>query len=220
MPLPADHLFDLSLFDHRDLFAEGEPPWTALGRLEAYLSGFIRERRHLDDGPYRRPRGDELMQEGGAWFEKPSFILIGKRVRIEPGAMITGPAVIDDGAVIGHGARLRGPVLVSRDAIVGHCSEVKSSILFPRAKAPHFNGVYDSIIGTDANLGAGVVLPNVHAFGKTIRIQPPNTHPRFTPKEDTGLKKFGSLIGDGAFIGCHATTYPGMIAQKGSRIIV
>lgn len=219
MTLTVDHLFDLSPFDHRDLFAEGEPPWTALGRLDAHLRAFIASCR-APDAPYRQPPSGRMVEDGGAWFEQPEWILIGRNVRIEPGAMITGPAVVDDGAVIGHGARLRGPALVSRGAIVGHCSEVKNSILFPRAKAPHFNGVYDSIIGTDANLGAGVVLPNVHAFGKTIRVQPPDTHPRFVPKEDTGLRKFGALVGDGAFIGCHAVTYPGMVAPKGSRIIV
>lgn len=143
----------------------------------------------------------------------PSAI-IGDGVYIAPGAevgpyaLIEGPAWLGEGSVVGHGAFLRGPVVLSPGARVGHASEVKRSVFLPSAKAPHFNYVGDSIIGREANLGAGVKIANFKTFGDEIRMN----------GVETGLRKLGAAVGDYVSIGCNAVLSPGTVI--GARSVV
>jgi bifunctional N-acetylglucosamine-1-phosphate-uridyltransferase/glucosamine-1-phosphate-acetyltransferase GlmU-like protein len=96
--------------------------------------------------------------------------------------------------------------------VVGHCSEVKHSILLPKAKAPHFNYVGDSVIGTEANLGAGVKLSNLRNDGGEV-------HTRHSDQRiPTGLRKFGALIGEKCQLGCNAVLNPGVILGAGCSV--
>ena len=127
---------------------------------------------------------------------------IGKYVRIE------GPSYIGKNVEIRHSAYLRKGSWICENALVGHCSEIKNSILLPGAKAPHFNYVGDSILGFDVNIGAGVKLSNVRNDRQSIIVELKNGD-RF----DTGLKKFGALIGDSTEIGCNVVSNPGTIIE-------
>lgn len=169
-----------------------ELPWEALARLDAYCAAG---------------------RDGRAGSVHPTAIVEGPLV-IEPGAEVgpfaylTGPVVLLVGAKVGHGAYLRGPVVLGPDAHVGHATEVKRSVFLAGAKAPHFNYVGDSVLGSGVNLGAGVKLANFKTFGDEVKVG----------GRGTGLRKLGAILGDGVSIGCNAVTAPGTVI--GARTIV
>jgi bifunctional UDP-N-acetylglucosamine pyrophosphorylase/glucosamine-1-phosphate N-acetyltransferase len=186
------------LFDSADLdedlrqVLDVSEPWLALERLDsllAQLSGSQQGRVH----PTAVLEGNVFVAEGAT---------------VGPHAFIRGPAFLGEGSSVGHAAFLRGGVYLAAGASVGHSSEVKRAILLPGAKAPHFNYVGDSIIGRNANLGAGVKLANFNAFGNSVRVD----------GTDTGLRKFGAAVGDLVSIGCNAVLAPGTII--GARSVI
>ncbi|WP_339137961.1 MAG: hypothetical protein WGN25_07190 [Candidatus Electrothrix sp. GW3-4] len=132
-------------------------------------------------------------------------IQLGKGVLIESGALIKGPAVIGDYTEIRQGAYLRGYCLTGKRCVIGHATEVKHSIFLNDAKAGHFAYLGDSILGNEANLGAGTKFAN-------LRFLPGNVQVR-TDKGllDTGLRKFGAILGDRAQTGCNSVTNPGTL---------
>lgn len=194
--LTAESFFDLAGWEHAALFAADEPAWTALARLGAYLAD-------LTAGA-TTPEAPEGAFIGGA-------VLLGEGVVIEPGAFIQGPAIIEAGAQLRQGCYLRGNTLIGAGAVVGHCSELKNAVLLPGAKAPHFNYVGDSIIGRDVNLGAGTICSNVTLGKGTVRVSTAEG------ALDSGLRKFGAILGDGAQTGCNVVLNPGTMAGPGCR---
>jgi len=167
------------------------------------------------DRPWDILRDDEkgivsqLIERNGSdygVFIHPSAI-IGDYVRIE------GPCYIGANAEIRHSAYLRKGSWICDGAVVGHSSEVKNSILLPNSKAPHFNYVGDSIIGFDANLGAGVKLSNVRNDRGEVPIFLENIG-----RIGSGLSKMGALIGDNSQLGCNVVTNPGAIIAPSSMI--
>ena len=132
---------------------------------------------------------------------------IGEFVRIE------GPCFIGADAEVRHSAYLRKGSWICEGAVVGHSTEVKNSILLPGAKAPHFNYVGDSIIGIDANLGAGAKLSNVRNDRREVFVTLSDGR-RF----GSGLSKFGALIGDKSQLGCNVVTNPGTVMAPGTMI--
>jgi NDP-sugar pyrophosphorylase family protein len=145
------------------------------------------------------------------WKDK-KHIFIGKGVTIEPGALIEGPCYIGDGVTIGHGALIRGGSFLAPGAYVGHCSEITRSIFFEGAKAPHFNYVGDSIIGTNVNLGSHAALTNLRLDHKDVRLL---WNGGLIP---TGKRKFGSLVGDHSTVGAGSVLNPGTIVMPGSKV--
>ena len=132
---------------------------------------------------------------------------VGTNVRFE------GPVYVEDGAEIRHGAYLRPGTYVSSGCVVGHCSEIKNTLMLPSSKAPHFNYVGDSILGYKSNLGAGAKLSNVRFDRGNIPIQTP-----VGERIDSGMKKFGALVGDLVEIGCNVVTNPGSIITPESAV--
>jgi len=193
---PAEFV-DLGGFEHRDLLESDAPVWSALGdRLKQYLDARDRWSIEID-----LPVGVHLLSDR---------IAIGPGCRIEPGAVIVGPAVLGEGVVIRTGAYVREYVLLGPGSLVGAHSEVKGSILLPRAKAPHQAYVGDSILGRDVNLGAGTILSNVKNVGREVTF-------RYGGKViHTGLRKFGAVLGDGCKTGCNTVLNPGVLLGPGS----
>ncbi len=139
-----------------------------------------------------------------------SRILLGRGVLVEAGALVKEPAIIGDGCEIRQGAYLRGYCLAGERCVIGHTTEVKHSIFLNDAKAGHFAYLGDSILGKDANLGAGTKFANLKFLGDTVQIR--------TKEEliDSGLRKFGAILGDGAQTGCNSVTNPGtLIGRQG-----
>jgi NDP-sugar pyrophosphorylase family protein len=193
---PAD-LFDLTQTEHASLFDGCEFAWDALKRLKDYLASCLRPGLHN-------------RCEGVAYIAKDVYI--GEGTVVEDGAMIKGPAIIGRNCQIRHNAYFRGDVIVGDGCVVGNSCELKGALLFNGCQVPHFNYVGDSIIGHKAHLGAGVVLSNV----KSLRGHVTVTHEG--RKLDTGLRKFGALVGDGAELGCNTVLNPGSIIGRNSVV--
>lgn len=132
---------------------------------------------------------------------------IGECVRIE------GPCYIGPGAEVRHTAYIRPYTWLCADSVVGHASEVKHSLLLPSAKAPHFNYVGDSILGSGVNLGAGCKLSNLRNDERSVLVRNLNAG-----EIDSGLRKFGAILGDGVALGCNAVTNPGVIIGRNSMV--
>ena len=146
-------------------------------------------------------------------IEGDGMIFIHPDARVSESAMVEGPCYIGPDVEIRHGAYLRSGSWICEGSVVGNSSEIKNSILLPGAKAPHFNYVGDSIIGANANLGAGVKLSNVRNDRGLVSIT------LFDGERiQTKLRKMGALIGDGSHIGCNTVTNPGSLIAPNSMI--
>lgn len=193
----AADLFDLSETEHGTLFEGCGHAWEALARLRDYLKANVR--------PRLQNRCD-----GVAWIGEQ--VVIGEGTVVEDGVMIKGPAIIGRRCQIRHNAYLREHVIVGDDCVVGNASELKHSVLFNRAQVPHYNYVGDSILGHRAHLGAGVKISNVKLSAGTVQVDHEGT------RIETGLRKFGALIGDGCDVGCNAVLNPGSVLGRGAII--
>lgn len=180
----------------KELFTSGEHPWEALRSLKAFFSTYP-----LGDLSVGIPKGVTLVNS--------SEISIGEGTKIEAGAYIEGPCIIGKNCTVRHGAYLRPYSLIGDGVVVGHCTEIKHSILFPFAKAPHFNYVGDSIIGNAVNLGAGVICANMRHDKQEVLIM--NDGKKYHSK----LYKLGAIIGDGASLGCNCVLNPGTVINPG-----
>ncbi|MES2614401.1 MAG: glucose-1-phosphate thymidylyltransferase [Bdellovibrionota bacterium] len=175
-----------------------EVPWAALGKS---LTQFVEN--CVNAIPKEMRFAGSISPQ--AFLEKEESIVICKGAIVEAGAFISGPCFIEAGAIIRHGAYVRGSVYVGTQAVVGHTTECKGSILLPHAKAAHFNYVGDSILGHDCNLGAGTKLANLKINHGIVNLRIDGK------KVDTGLKKFGAILGNRAQTGCNSVTNPGTI---------
>ncbi len=139
-------------------------------------------------------------------------IYLGEGSIIEAGACVCGPAIIGKNVTVRHGALIRGDVICGDGAVVGHTTEVVRSVFLPEAKAPHFNYVGDSILGSKVNLGAGSKLSNLKHDRTLVKAVINGQYIQ------TNLKKFGVILGDGCQIGCNAVTNPGTIMEPGCMV--
>src|SRR5450759_1996704 len=193
---PAD-LFDLSQTAHAALFEGCAYAWDALKRIKAYMEANAKPAL-------------QNKCEGVAFIGKQVFI--GEGTVVEDGAMIKGPAIIGRNCQIRHNAYIRENVIIGDDCVVGNSSELKNALLFNGAQVPHYNYVGDSILGYKAHLGAGVKISNVKLFPGNIEVEVDGV------PFDTGLRKFGALLGDGVEAGCNAVLNPGSILGRGAVV--
>jgi NDP-sugar pyrophosphorylase family protein len=193
---PAD-LFDLTQTEHAALFDGVEFAWEALKKIKPYLEANLKP---------------ELRNtcEGAAFIGDQVFI--GEGTVVEDGVMIKGPAIIGRNCQIRHNAYLREHVIVGDGCVVGNSCELKNSLLFNHCQVPHFNYLGDSIEGHKAHVGAGVIASNLKSLPGNVTVEMDGK------PFDTGLRKFGALIGDGAEIGCNAVLNPGSIIGRGAVI--
>ena len=189
----AEALFDLGQTEHASLFDSLGQAWEVLPRIGDYLRDTL--------------RAAQLGQaHGQAVIEGDVFI--GEGTLIEAGALIRAPAWSGRNCRIGHGATLRSHVIVGDDCVVGHAVELKNAVLFNGCDVPHFNYVGDSVLGHRVHLGAGVMLSNYRLIRGNV-----NVHLASGPV-DSGLAKFGALIGDRTEIGCNSVLNPGAIIGR------
>src|SRR6266480_2018625 len=193
---PSD-LFDLSQTEHAALFDGCEYAWEALGKIQAYIARTLRPSLHN-------------RCEGVAYIGEKVFI--GEGTIVEDGAMVKGPAIIGRNCEIRHNAYIREQVIIGNNCVVGNSCEVKNSILFNHAVAPHFNYIGDSILGFKAHLGAGVKISNFKLVPGNIKVQIGGK------PVDTGLRKFGALLGDHTDVGCNTVLNPGSIIGRNSVV--
>ncbi len=164
-------------------------------------------------------KGKLVVERDGAVLEGATVIMagviligqkiqLGRGVLIESGALVKEPAIIGDCTEVRQGAYLRGYCLTGKRCVVGHTTEVKHSIFLNDAKAGHFAYLGDSILGSDANLGAGTKFANLRFLGGTVQVRTEQG------PIDSGLRKFGAILGDRAQTGCNSVTNPGTLIGK------
>ena len=193
---PAD-LFDLSQTEHAAIFDGCEFAWEALPKISTYLSANLKPALHN-------------RCEGRAYIGKDVFI--GEGTMLEDGVMIKGPAIIGKNCQLRHNAYLREDVIIGDGCVIGNSCEFKNALLFNNAQVPHFSYVGDSILGYKAHLGAGVKISN-------LKLTPGNISVEWEKKAiDTGLRKFGAMIGDHSEVGCNAVLNPGTVIGRGSLV--
>ncbi len=191
-------LFDLAQTEHAALFEGTQYPWEILKKLGDYLRLHVRPVQlhravgHIHLGPH---------------------VQIGEGTVIEEGAMILGPAIIGRNCQIRHGAYIRENVILGDGCTVGNSCEVKNSLLFNGAQVPHFNYVGDCILGHKAHLGAGAALSNLKLDSSNVWVEGEAGVPI-----DTGLRKFGAILGDHTDIGCNAVLNPGSVIGRNSVV--
>jgi NDP-sugar pyrophosphorylase family protein len=190
----AGNLFNLSQTIAAGIFDEATYAWEVLPRIKEFI---IQLAAKLPDD-----------------FERAGEnVWIGRGSTIETTALIKGPAIIGYDCEIRHAAYIRGSVIVGNEVVVGNSTEIKNAILFNGVKTPHFNYIGDSILGYKSHLGAGVILSNVKSAKDQVKLKGVNGE-----SIDTGLEKFGALIGDCVEIGCNSVLNPGTIVGPDTNI--
>jgi len=212
-------------FDYRGGLA-GITANEPLSRTHVFHEGRLLEAAGLEivfadatKGSLRVRRGGEelagaaVLMAGAVLCGEPEKIHIGPGVLVESGALIKSPAIIGGRTEVRQGAYLRGYCLTGRRCVVGHTTEVKHSIFLDDAKAGHFAYLGDSILGNDANLGAGTKMANLRFTGGDVPIRTPDG------LVSSGMRKLGAILGDRAQTGCNSVTNPGTLLGKKSMLL-
>lgn len=246
--LRPEAFFDLARFQHRDLFARISTVWEALPNISSYLQKHLRPNIEGLDC-FRQPLPQTVaLWQGKIWSRNLEFlggdvargtfrvridgeetleavvlfagcvlwdeaIHLAPGVVVEPGALIKGPSIIGSNTEVRQGAYVRGKCIVGKGCVVGHTTEMKTSVMLDGAKAGHFAYIGDSILGGANNLGAGTKLANLKIRDTAVRVR---VGEEFM---DTGLRKFGAILGDNVEIGCNAVTNPGSVLGKGCMVL-
>ncbi|TNC09642.1 hypothetical protein FF100_25905 [Methylobacterium terricola] len=155
-----------------------------------------------------------LLARLGDDFAVAESVAVHRTARIEPGAVLKGPVVVGPGCFIGHGATVRGGAWLEEACTIGPGSELKAAFLFAGTALAHFNFVGESVLGRGVNLEAGAVIANHRNEwpGATVAFRHDGA------VIDTGLAKFGALVGDGARLGANAVVAPGAILDPGTVV--
>ncbi len=187
-------LYDLSHTLAADMLAECEYPWQALSKIKEAV---------LAIGATLSPDEYDNVSEG---------VWIAKSARIATSATINAPCIIGKNTEVRTGAYIRGSVIVGDGCVVGNSCELKNAILFDRVQVPHFNYVGDSILGYRSHTGAGAITSNVKSDKTLVKVM---TDDGFM---ETGLKKFGAMLGDFVEVGCNSVLNPGTVIGRNSNI--
>lgn len=194
---PAE-LFDLAQTEHAALFDGVTHSWEVLRKLADYCR--------------TQTKPVQLHRAVGPVHIGPN-VQIGEGTVLEGGVMIVGPAIIGRNSILRHNAYIRENAIIGDNCTVGNSCEVKNSLLFNGAQVPHFNYVGDCILGHKAHLGAGAALSNLKLDESNVWVEGPDGVPI-----DTGLRKFGALLGDHVDVGCNAVLNPGSVIGRHSLI--
>lgn len=187
-------LYDLNETIAKDLFEGLEFPWEALPKIGEFI---VKLGETLPEDKYEK-RGENV------WVAKSATVF--------PTAYIGGPAIIDEDAEIRQCAFIRGNAIVGKGAVVGNSTELKNIVLFNKVQVPHYNYVGDSILGYKAHMGAGSITSNVKSDKTLVVVKSAEEN------IETGLKKFGAMLGDNVEIGCNSVLNPGTVVCRNSNV--
>jgi UDP-N-acetylglucosamine diphosphorylase / glucose-1-phosphate thymidylyltransferase / UDP-N-acetylgalactosamine diphosphorylase / glucosamine-1-phosphate N-acetyltransferase / galactosamine-1-phosphate N-acetyltransferase len=197
MSLLISDLLDLSQTDHSRIFNELQYCWEVLPHISGYLQKNLKPKILGKVSPHAVIEGDVFIDEGTV---------------VEPHAYIKGPAWIGKNCEVRQSAYIRGNVIAGDHCVLGNSCEFKNCFLFNHVQVPHFSYVGDSVLGYRSHLGSGVTLSN-------LKLTPGHVSVLFGGKRiDTGLRKFGAVIGDYAEAGCHSMLNPGSIIGRHSLL--
>ena len=179
----------------KELFEEKDYPWEVLPEI----SDFIKKLGESLDPEIYEKRGEDI------W--------VAKNATVFESAYLHGPLIIDEGAEVRHCAFIRGNAIVGKNSVVGNSTELKNVVLFNNVQVPHYNYVGDSVLGYKSHMGAGSIISNVKS-DKTLVV----VKSRDGEKIETGLKKFGAMLGDHVEVGCGSVLNPGTVIGPNSNI--
>ena len=188
------NLYSLDQTIARKLLESAVYPWEVLPKIKEFIIEL----------------GNQLNKD--EYEQKGENIWIAKTAKVAPTAYINGPAIIGKDAEIRHCAFIRGNAIIGEGAVVGNSTELKNVILFNKAQVPHYNYVGDSILGYKSHMGAGSITSNVKSDKKLVIVKNGDA------KIETGLKKFGAMIGDNVEVGCGSILNPGSVIGKNTNI--
>ena len=187
-------LLDLSHTIAAELFEGRTYPWEVLGGIKDFI---------LALGP-ALPEEEYDHPAEGVWIAKDATVF--------PSAYIGAPCIIDHGAEVRHCAFIRGSAIVGKGCVVGNSVELKNVVLFDSVQTPHYNYVGDSILGYKSHMGAGSITSNVKS-DKTLVVVKSGAE-----RIETGLKKFGAILGDNVEVGCNSVLNPGSVLGRGVSV--
>ena len=185
-------LYDCKVPYLKELFETSEYPWEMLPKIKDVIA--------------------KLLETGIDGFSelKPG-VLVGRDVKIADTVTIDAPAIIGHGTEIRPGAYIRGNVITGEDCVMGNSSEYKNCILLDKVQTPHYNYVGDSILGNKSHTGAGTICSNLKSDGKVIVVRGEENY-------ETGLRKIGGILADGADVGCGCVINPGTVIGKNTSV--
>lgn len=192
--MTVQELYTLDETIAKSIFDGVTYPWEVLPKISA----FILELGATLSGDDYEKRGENV------W--------IAKSAKVAPTAFINGPAIIGKGAEVRHCAFIRGNAIVGEGAVVGNSTELKNVILFNKVQVPHYNYVGDSILGYKSHMGAGSITSNVKSDKKLVVVKSPEGN------IETGMKKFGAMLGDEVEVGCGSVLNPGTVVGAHTNI--
>lgn len=192
--IEINDLYDLEQTIAKDIFEGVTYPWEVLPKIKDFI---VTLGRSLPADIYE---------------EKGENIWIAKSAKVAPTACLNGPLIIDEEAEIRHCAFIRGSAIVGKGAVVGNSTELKNVILFNKVQVPHYNYVGDSVLGYKAHMGAGSITSNVKSDKKLVVVKGDDI------RIETGLKKFGAMLGDNVEVGCNSVLNPGTVVGRNSNI--
>ncbi len=188
---------DLYTLEHtmaKELMEQYTCPWEVLAHIGAFIEKLGMT---LPKEEYDNPME-------GVWIHKTA--------KVAPTACLTAPLIVGPGAEIRHCAFIRGSALIGAGSVVGNSTELKNVILFDKVQVPHYNYVGDSILGFKAHMGAGSITSNVKSDKTLVKVHAEDGD------IETGIKKFGAMIGDCVEVGCGSVLNPGTVIGKNSSI--
>jgi len=187
-------MYNLNETIAKDIFEGVTYPWEVLPKISSFI---LELGKTLSEDDYEK-RGENV------W--------IAKSAKVAPTAFINGPAIIGKDAEIRHCAFIRGNAIVGEGAVVGNSTELKNVILFNKVQVPHYNYVGDSVLGYKSHMGAGSITSNVKSDKKLVVVKSQDE------AIETGLKKFGAMLGDNVEVGCGSVLNPGTVIGPNSNI--
>lgn len=181
------NMYDLNKTIAADLFKGATYPWEVLPKISAFI---VALGETLDEDKFIR-RGENI------W--------VAKSAKVATTASLNGPLIIDEDAEIRHCAFVRGNAIVGKGAVVGNSTELKNVVIFDGVQVPHYNYVGDSILGHKSHMGAGSITSNVKSDKTLVVVKNGEEY------IETGLKKFGAMLGDFVEVGCNSVLNPGTV---------
>ena len=191
--MKTTELYDLRHSAAGEYLAQFAYPWQALKGIQDLI---------LD-------LGSRLGEE---YTEVAPTVWVHKTATVAPTAFLGAPCIIGAGTEVRHCAFIRGSALVGENCVVGNSVELKNVILFDDVQVPHFNYVGDSILGYKSHMGAGAVTSNVKSDKTLVVVK------NGEEMLETGLKKFGAMLGDFVEVGCNSVLNPGTVIGKHSNV--
>ncbi len=192
--MKISELYDLTKTIAAELFENKTYPWEVLPEIGAFIKKLGAS---LPESEYEK-RGDDV------WISKEATVF--------PSAYIKGPAIICAGAEVRHCAFIRGNAIVGANSVVGNSTELKNVVLFENVQVPHYNYVGDSVLGYKSHMGAGSITSNVKSDKTLVKVKSGSV------EIETGLKKFGAMVGDFVEVGCGSVLNPGTVVGRNTNI--